>query len=130
MKISHGIRKGTIYSTRFRKTAASANDDFDDALSFSANTGKVFVPTKCEVQDDSSNSYTLFDTNSSAKCTNSFIDLSVSYVSGAGQLWKIEHTLFLLNDEKESSYTLSCTVLVCDMQQASACSAAKTCLGA
>ena len=90
----------------------------------------MFVPTKCEVEDDSSNSYTLFDTNSSNKCSNAFIDLSVSYVGGAGQLWKIEHTLFLLNDEKESSYTLSCTVLVCDVQQVTACATAKTCLGA
>jgi len=106
------------------------NEDFDHATNFSASTGKVFVPTKCEVQDDSSNSYTLFDTVGTAKCTNSFIDLSVTYVSGAGQHWKIEHTLFLLNDEKESSYTLSCTVLVCDVQQVTACANAKTCLGA
>merc|ERR1711934_1193340 len=77
------------------------NDDFDHATSFSAST---------------------------AKCTNSFIDLSVSYVSGTGQHWKIEHTLFLLNDEKESSYTLSCTVLVCDVQQVGDCQGAKNCL--
>jgi hypothetical protein len=109
---------------------STINKDFDDATSFDASTGKVFVPTKCEVEDDSSNSYTLFDTNSGAKCSNAFIDLSVSYVEGAGQLWKIEHTLFLLNDEKESSYTLSCTVLVCDMQQPDACVTAKDCLEA
>merc|ERR1711934_589432 len=109
---------------------STANKDFDDATSFNAATGKVFVPTKCEVADDNSNYYTLFDTNGSAKCTNSVIDLSVSYVEGSGQHWKVSHVLFLLNDEKESSYTLSCTVLVCDMQQATACSAAKTCLGA
>merc|ERR1712110_495133 len=82
------------------------------------------------VNADNSNYNTLFDTNGSAKCTNSLIDLSVSYVGGSGQHWKISHVLFLLNDEKESSYTLSCSVLVCDMQQASACSTAKTCLGA
>jgi hypothetical protein len=83
-----------------------------------------------ELSSATSHYYTLFDTNGSAKCTNSVIDLSVSYVEGSGQHWKISHVLFLLNDERESSYTLSCTVLVCDMQQATACSTAKTCLGA
>jgi len=109
---------------------STANPDFDDAASFGASTGKVFVPTKCEVEDTSSNSYTLFDTNGKAKCSNAFIDLSIDYVGGAGQHWKISHTLFLLNNEQSSSYTLSCSILVCDMQESTDCVAAKGCIAA
>merc|ERR1712048_1444795 len=54
--------------------------------------------------------------------------LDISYNRGADQSWEISHTLFLLDDETSSSYTLSCNVLVCDMSQGSACTLAVDCL--
>merc|ERR1712168_1513928 len=106
---------------------ATLNDDFDHAANMDASTGKVFVPTKCEVTDTNSNSYTLFDVNAS-KCQNDNIDLSVAYNSGDPQSWYISHTLFLLNDQNTSSYTLSCNVLVCDAEEITVCKNAYTCL--
>jgi hypothetical protein len=104
------------------------NGDFDDADSEDASSGKLFVPTKCYVNDGSVN-YTLFDANATpTKCENDFIDLDISYNRGSDQSWEISHTLFLLDDETSSSYTLSCNVLVCDMSQGSACKTAVDCL--
>ena len=40
---------------------ATATADFDHADSFSATTGKMFVPTQCSL-NDGSYTYTLFDT--------------------------------------------------------------------
>jgi hypothetical protein len=105
---------------------ATLNADFDHATNMNASSGKVFVPTKCEVADTNSNTYTMFD--SSSKCSNSAIDLSLTYNAGSSQSWYISHTLFLLNDEDSSSYTLSCNILVCDAQQVSACKTAMNCL--
>jgi len=107
---------------------ATLNDDFDHATSMDASSGKVFVPTKCAVTDSNSNAYTLFDTSSSAKCTNDNIDLAITYNSGDGQSWNIAHTLFLLNDEDSSTYTLSCNVLVCDAAEITDCKTAYNCL--
>ena len=104
---------------------STANGGFDDAASMNATSGKAFVPTMCMVTDGTNN-YTLFD--ASSKCTNSFIDLDINYNAGSGQNWEISHTLFLLDDERQSSYTLSCTVLVCDMSQGSACKTAHDCI--
>jgi hypothetical protein len=104
---------------------STANADFDDAANMDATSGKNFVPTMCMVTDGTNN-YTLFD--ASSKCTNDFIDLDINYNAGSGQSWEISHTLFLLDDERQSSYTLSCTVLVCDMSQGSACKTAHDCL--
>lgn len=103
----------------------TANGGFDDAASMDATSGKAFVPTMCMVTDGSNN-YTLFDSGS--KCTNTFIDLNINYNAGSGQNWEISHTLFLLDDERQSSYTLSCTVLVCDMSKGQACKTAHDCL--
>lgn len=107
---------------------ATLNADFDHAVNMNATTGKVFVPKKCAVTDDNSNSYTLFDTNGSNKCSNAHIDLSITYNSGDPQSWYIEHTLFLLNDEDRSNYRLSCNVLVCDAAEITACKDAYNCL--
>jgi len=108
---------------------ATLNADFDHAADMNASTGKVFVPTKCEVEDDSSNSYALFDVNGQ-KCTNDIIELSMTYNSGDPQSWYMEHTLFLLNSESSSSYTLSCNILVCDAERITACKNAATCITA
>merc|ERR1711934_954841 len=105
---------------------ATLNADFDHATNMDASTGKVFVPTKCEVADTNSNTYTLF--SSSGKCSNSVIDLSLTYNAGNSQSWYISHTLFLLNDEDSSSYTLSCNILVCDVAEITECKNAYTCL--
>merc|ERR1711931_204873 len=99
---------------------ATLNDDFDHAVNMDASTGKVFVPTKCEVTDTNSNSYTLFDVNAS-KCQNDNIDLSISYNSGDPQSWYISHVLFLIDNMDTSSYTLSCNVLVCDAEEITTC---------
>lgn len=104
------------------------NDDFDHAANMDASTGKVFVPTKCAVSDENSNTYTLFDTNGSAKCKNDIINLSVTYNSGDPQSWYIQHLIFLLNSERMSDYTLQCNVLVCDAEEITTCKDAYTCL--
>ena len=109
------------------ETVVSLNVDFDHATSMSASTGKVFVPIKCSVEDTNSNRYTMFSTSSN-KCQNSAIDLSLTYNAGSSQSWYISHTLFLLNNEDSSSYTLSCNILVCDVQNVGACQTAKNCL--
>ena len=89
---------------------------FVHAIPFSnQSTGMVYVPTKCEVTDDASNSYTLFETTNDAKCTNDIIDLDISYVvngplcGSTCNYWRFSHTLFLLNSETISSYELSCS---------------------
>ena len=93
-----------------------------------ASSGKVFVPTMCAVEDANFNRYPLFDTSSSAKCVNDYIDLAITYNSGDGQSWNIEHTLFLLNDGDTSTYSLSCNVLVCDAAEITDCKTAYNCL--
>ena len=77
---------------------ATATEDFDHAASFSASSGKIFVPTKCWL-NDGTYSYTLFDTEGSAKCTNDVVDLGVVY-DGGSNMWKISHLLFLLTDSQ------------------------------
>jgi len=109
---------------------ATLNDDFDHAANMDAATGKVFVPTKCEVTDDHSNAYTLFDTAGGGKCKNDIISLSVTYNSGDPQSWYIQHVLFLLNNHSSSNYTLECDVLVCDAEQITRCKNAHDCLTA
>jgi len=108
---------------------------FVHAIPFSnQSTGMVYVPTKCEVTDDASNSYTLFETTNDAKCTNDIIDLDISYVvngplcGSTCNYWRFSHTLFLLNSETISSYELSCNILLCDAQRISECADAKKCL--
>jgi hypothetical protein len=107
---------------------ATKNADFDHATSMDASSGKVFVPTMCAVTDTNSNSYTLFDTSDTDKCANDNIDLKITYNKGDGQSWYIAHTLFLLNDENTSTFTLSCNVLVCDAAASTDCKSAYNCL--
>jgi len=71
----------------------------------------TFAPKSCQVTDGTTN-YTLFDTANS--CENSQIDLEMSY-DGASKLWKFQHILFLIDSDATSSYTLTCQVVVCDV---------------
>jgi hypothetical protein len=67
-----------------------------------------FAVKSCSVTDGSA-TYTLFDT--SVSCDNSNIDLTLSYVDN---MWRIQHILFLIGSDNNSSYTLTCQVVVCD----------------
>lgn len=104
---------------------ATANENFDHAENFAAESGKAFVPTKCMVQDGQNN-FTLFDV-SGPQCSNDVIDLSINY-DIAAKAWQIQHVLFLLNDKDSSEYTLTCDLIVCDMQKGEDCKAAYDCL--
>lgn len=111
---------------------ATATPDFDHADSFSASSGKMFVPTQCTL-NDGTYTYTLFDTANDAKCTNDVVELDVSYDS-AKNMWEISHLLFLLNPSQgipsgQITYSLSCKITVCDAADASSCLAAAACLG-
>jgi len=92
-----------------------------------ATSGKVFVPRKCQVQETSTNAtYTMFD--ASQECFNRDIDLTVDYIADQ-HMWTIEHTLFLLGNERKSSYELICDVTVCDAARSDVCDAfIKKCL--
>jgi len=105
----------------------TANGNFNHAENFEATTGKAFLPTKCFVADSGSNkNYTLFDTGAT-ECSNEIIDLVINYDSDA-HMWQIQHTLFLLDNEITSTYSLTCDVLVCDMQKGDDCKTAYDCL--
>jgi len=104
----------------------TANKNFDYADNYKATSGKFFVPTKCFVSDKNSNNFTLFDV-SKEECSNSVIDLAVSY-DNDGHAWQFQHILFLLNNQDSSKYTLTCDILVCDLQKGSDCKDAYECL--
>jgi hypothetical protein len=81
---------------------------------------KKFAPTKCAISDvnEPTTTYTLFDT--AETCSNSLIDLAISYENN---MWRISHILFLLDSRTTSQYELSCHVTVCDAEKADACQA-------
>lgn len=84
---------------------------------------KTFAPTKCIISDvdDTAKNYTLFDTATS--CKNDLIDLSVSFEDN---MWRISHVLFLLGNQRSSTYELACNVKVCDSAKAEECNAVET----
>jgi hypothetical protein len=105
----------------------TANKNFNHAENFTATTGKAFVPSKCLVVDSASKrNFTIFDT-AATDCSNDVIDLVVNYDSDA-HVWQIQHTIFLLDNQDESTYHLSCDVVVCDMQKGDDCKTAYSCL--
>merc|ERR1719499_1112890 len=105
----------------------TANANFDHAENFDAASGKAFVPTKCFVADSTSNkNFTLFDTGAS-ECSNDIIDLVINYDDDA-HVWQFQHTLFLLDNDSSSTYSLTCDVTVCDMSKGTFCKDAYDCL--
>merc|ERR1712048_469094 len=104
----------------------TANKNFDYAENVLASSGKAFVPTKCFVTDSNGSNFTLFDTIEN-DCSNDVIDLVVSYDNDAHS-WNIKHTLFLLDSQDSSDYTLTCEIMVCDMSAGNACKSAYDCL--
>jgi type VI protein secretion system component Hcp len=117
------------------------NEGFDHAEHYlNSRDGKVFVVERCSVSDTGNNiEFTLFDaapedSNVAATCGNEHVNLivgcehCVDAVHDADHvpMWTIQHTLFLLGDHKESTFQLSCDVLVCDMQKSDDCNAVLT----
>jgi len=88
------------------------NDNFQYADTIKAAEGMLFAPKACTLIDTQTNAtFTLFDTDSS--CEHDVIDLTVDWRE-QDKMWTISHILFLLGNERQSSYSLSCQILVCD----------------
>lgn len=87
---------------------------------------REFVPAQCTVEDSLYGfSYTLFSAETAGGCANSDVDLTVGY-DETTYMWQFSHTLFLLGDTDESTFVLTCKVLVCDIDAASRCDAIRT----
>jgi len=126
--VSSQVAGSTIYLSL--KLNTTANENFDNADSANATSGKLFVPKACTVEDGNNNTYSLFDTDAN-KCTNDIIDLEISakqFGADGSQEWNFSHTLFLIDDQDASTYTLSCTVIVCDASRSDDCKTAGDCL--
>lgn len=77
---------------------------------------KTFAPTRCIVSQAAlSLEYVLFDTT----CENDIINLHIHY-NEETKMWRIDHTLFLLNNidtdltDVSQNLQLECTVKICD----------------
>lgn len=87
---------------------------------------REFAPVHCTIEDTLFGfTYTLFNNEITDGCTNNDVDLLVDYNSGKN-MWQIEHILFLLGDTDESTFTLKCKVIVCDIDAVSQCDTIKT----
>merc|ERR1711981_1167288 len=61
----------------------------------------------------------LFDYNN-GQCANTFIDLTLSF---SGDKFQIQHRLFVFGQDTTSTYTLTCNVKLCELDNSAECDA-------
>lgn len=111
-------------------TASSSNPNI--TMEELTSAGAAIAPTSCIVATaDKSKNYTIFDT-SAKKCSNDFIELSVSrHVNGGQQMIQIQYRLFMFQSSGKSGasgYQLTCTTLTCGSAATAECKDALDCL--
>lgn len=103
----------TVTSTTVRRAGHTINLGLNINSTHNVqDPDKQFAIKTCKATTvgQSSIAYTLFDATTS--CENPYINLSLSFVNG---MWRIQHILFLIDSQVQSTYELSCDVIVCDV---------------
>jgi len=106
--------------------ALTVGADYHDDFEYDT---KTFVPKSCVVEAGNF-SYTLFDSDNDV-CSNSPVDLVVTDADtlDSTMKWTFSHTVFQFQDaDEDETYTLTCTVKVCDILDQTECDAVRDCL--